>query len=207
MRYEDFKKSHMEAYPSLHPDEADLLDHMFLCPGNGLEWSNGELIDCVTGGVDSPEGIVEMARLHARAFFVNQIESEKSREDDGFGIRAESIKYWERELEDLDLDVSSLQEKEWQRRRNYLSEEFTKEDANHCWFLNGDGTIGTVIKMSSYSRINSVPDDIKPDWLQAVRRLIDLTKTNRFRFETEETSDAFKKVELTLESRFPRTAP
>lgn len=142
MDWARFKAVHMARYPSLFPDEEDLLDHTFFTIGNGLEWVNGQLTDGEEDTTTSLEQIRDAA-YQKEVEFAASIHSTAHRPR---GI-AEAAAY----------------ERAWRIR-------MIKADvAGEHWALDKSGkkVIRRIYPLCQYSRITQIPDDVQLDWLQA----------------------------------------
>lgn len=173
MRYEKTKQLAMKHYPRLYLTEADFLDHMLFGYGNGYEWFNGELCQLT---VDRSGNTKELSvrQLNARN---EEHRAHMKAMSDRFNSGRDEIKQYLREagradlIEDDDPYFES-RENEIKSRARYCSE----TQKNPCWFK-VEGTARDVFgktmrQMCEYSRIVCMPDDIKPDWLDAAERAI-----------------------------------
>lgn len=215
MNYRDFKRSSMAAFPSQYTDEADLLKHALLGIGTGLAWKNGELRDYLTN-IEDPEKNIRKHKAGMLAFYKRQLESEVKttpklspemrKEYKKAGLKPrEPGEFWKECIADLKKPVKQMQKKELASRLKTVKER--QPSPTDCWVLNDDGTVGSYIEAPQFVKcpLQEIPDDIKPDWLAAVRRFFDLLRTRRFRFkDPRKDAQTIFAIELELNKRFPR---
>jgi hypothetical protein len=185
MDYETTKNAKMEAYPSLYADEIDVLHHLFFVNGNGYEWINGELSD----GSNTAEELIK----HAKEFRIEHIKTDiYIAEQEG---NDKEVEYLKNRLEYvMSADYVAEERKKNEEYRRSLIERGDKS----CWYICGGDQIGrTIYPICQYARILHIPDDVKPDWLMAARKAIELTKTSAFRL-TKEDEEWIAKAEESL---------
>ena len=174
--YKETLEATMIAYPRLFLTEADYLCQAFFTIGNGLRWIDGELSD------GRPlEVMIEEARKNRE--YTNKIYSdtfESLRED---GEEIPEIEVYETGNVEID------QAKELKSREAFIEEGF-----DDGWYKNEDGTLGRPIyPISQFSKIMNLPDDIKPDWLEAAEKTVALCYTPVFKL-TENDWKCIKEV-------------
>lgn len=161
MNYADTLQHCYEAYPTLFPFEEDVLDHLFFVIGNGYSWINGELVD------NDYEPAITIRRRDKERI-KRQIDSFQSIREDEMNEQKSYIKERLKELRaELKLGYKKFQSIEILRRHKEAEKE------NSSYFINADGLLGRKIyPLCDYSKIVNLPDDIKPDWLEAAKRAI-----------------------------------
>jgi hypothetical protein len=190
MNVKDTVKRSLLLYPSVSVNALAVYEHLFCTNGNGYEWKNGELVEITTTDyTDSPVGnvptmqqaIEKSLQFHLRESIdmlgfartrceMNCITSGKSEdeitEDDVVNEYNRSLYVDISEDVDLifkteerlnDFDVPTL---------DRYPEIFMK---NYEFRLYG---------ICEYSKLCNLPDDIKPDWLDAAERMLDFIKTH-----------------------------
>lgn len=161
MKYKETKETLMEAYPSLFLYEADVLHHLFFVIGNGYEWENGELV----GRNMKKEDLIKEARESNRRFLLDSFNWAKNNDSEPSFFE----NYYKKELALLDDPdyVKKKRRRELKRRKLWIEE-------SHA-FRCPDGRIGRQIyPLCEYSCIMTLPSDIKPDWLKAARKALQL---------------------------------
>ena len=67
-------------------------------------------------------------------------------------------------------------QRELEQRRWYVENGF----GARCWFLREDGSIGIVLyPMCRFAKILHIPNNVKPDWLKAAVRALEVAETFR----------------------------
>jgi len=150
--WERYKAVSMAQYPSLFPEEADLLDHTFFTNGNGLEWYKGQLIDVLHP--DEPNKSVE----------------EYAKQGYKHRQKRSTINGWTHSEYDSP-DQATARALELERRVHYVKKGFYGDSCR----LSADGKlIRKIYPICQYSRIMSLPDDIQQDWLEAAWAVLSL---------------------------------
>lgn len=210
MNYETTLRVMMDSYPSLHATELDALDQLFFTTGNGYEWENGELVSCDDDPSLPPDEVIRQTRVYNR------------KQDADMLLRLLDSMEQEKELlSHLSGDVARTYAEGMLQRAADLKEEARANQADNpeldraleikkrlrciakdestCFFVLPDGSMGRVIRLSQYSDILHVPEDVKPDWLAAAKKAIALTKTHG-RIEPG-SEEYFKQAEALLAQR------
>jgi hypothetical protein len=160
MKYSEELRLMMTYFPRSNLTEEDVLHHLFFVNGNGYEWVNGELV-CYRSE--------EEAKAHYDDFVAKDIEKSKEYAD-RYGDEAAWRYYGDTPEE--------TKEKELAYRKSFAKPlgEGNKED---CWFILPDGRMGHYMyPISQYAKILHVPDDVKPDWLEAAFRAIEMAESD-----------------------------
>ena len=151
-----------DRYPALFKERADVLNQLFCTNGCGYEWVNGEL-------VDYQRSTTEIARLQTR------LVDGKAHQYNKLSLRAEAKYYHEfRTKNDMYSDCSD----EMRKRLEALDEEYFnslpddvyyKKSRKYRWYFYIDIPGREHIDLhEKYVHLFNYPDDIKPDWKNAI---------------------------------------
>jgi hypothetical protein len=156
-------------YPTLFKERADCLDHLFCAIGNGYEWVNGELID---GSCDITQEYVD--RLSSR------LVDGKAHQYCRLSLRAEAQRYekeriaegwydeWKSRHPDVDIEKLKLVH---QQIIDKLPDDVYYKESNRkkrwYFYINVPGREGIDFHQK-YAYLFNYPDDIKPDWKDAI---------------------------------------
>ncbi len=172
MNYETTKNLMMDAYPSLFPEEADALHHLFFVLGNGYDWVGGELTENYsdpTGVSPTPAEIIEECKIRRREFL--------KRTQKQFGDLGGASEYLEKELRIIETSPAEQRQHELRRRKlDYRRK---------------------MYPICEYSRILHLPEDIKEDWLEAATKALGLA--NGLFETTEEDREWLSKAAQIIE--------
>lgn len=178
MKYEKVKELSFRHYPRLYLHEDDLLLHLFFTNGNGYTWFNGELVYLTYDSDDNPrpiteEELVEQNNRHREQMYQDSIKLEKERDliwDEIFPNKPNPHKntdpYYESQEEEI----------------KYRESSFKLKPEVQCWYrVEGSerNRFGHIVR-SIYepgARVMHLPDDIKPDWLDAADKAIHLAES------------------------------
>lgn len=140
-----------DKYPSLFRRRWEVLNHLFCVIGNGFEWVNGELVE---KGERKIKNYVPLLK-------------------DGEAYRSE---------ESIREQVSKENKKmdEWIIKHNQEYEKLGISHLINTW--PGEKTEKEIAKtynvefypLSEYSAIFNIPEDIKPDWLEGIKEVVNL---------------------------------
>jgi hypothetical protein len=150
----------IRAYPSLYACRTDVLHQWFCVNGNGMEWQGGRL---VTGYHERPRTLDE--------------------------IIAEGTGWMRERLEDPIMSGTSHESQFRARMRALIAKtemelRFRYENADDLALVPWDGTIRRspglesdfaprpIYPLCEYACMNTVPDDVDPEYLAAVREMI-----------------------------------
>ncbi len=148
----------IRTYPSLYRCRTDVLHHFFCVNGNGMEWVSGELISSYEEPVRTLDDILHDERAAV----------------------AERMDF----LRGFEIDADRNKQVEARARAKVLYENtvlrYRFENADDLAHVQWDAIpIGETLAhpkpiypLCDYARMNAVPDDVKPDWLAAVREMI-----------------------------------
>jgi hypothetical protein len=170
-----------KCYPTLYINELDVLDQLFFTIGNGYEWRNGQI--CHSGVSLKQEYIfVKNRRCDENVRYQKQFDESKQRFLD-FLAKANlepSIEYLESVFEPETDDWQLEQQKEYEKRMKYAKDPVKWR--NDCYFLDANGNLLCKVYPISekHSFIMNIPDNVKPDWLEAAKKTIQYCDEGKF---------------------------
>ena len=128
-------------YPSIFPDKSACYRHLFLVNGNGYEWIDGELVDVCPSktGPDFKNENEEVERQHGDCHYRSESMDNRIRLD----VRRYNMLI-QFALDNIDMIM----------------------DSEHVEFKSD---IFVTYSGWEFCKLMQMPDDIKPDWLEAVR--------------------------------------
>jgi hypothetical protein len=161
--YEETKARMMRQYPTLFPSEAQVWHHLFFVIGNGYEWDGGELIACRERSDE--EVFRDRARRHLSMYkraeeFDDSMAALLDHEDPEVAAIAVRAK---RRAEATHKVRSLAKRKGLAMAGRWLTEQEAKDARPEP---------ETLYPLCEYARILHVPDDVKPDWLDAAKRAL-----------------------------------
>jgi len=196
--YADTRDMLLMTYPTLYIDETDVLHSLFFLAGTGFKWEDGELVSWVP----SFEEEAGIAKRSQRVHVERMIQCEEILEKIAPGTSM--LGYWQDRLADiLTGDQETYAAKERERERDNRYEVIDSDRGNDCWFLLNDGeTIGRVMspRINEWVNILRIPEDVKPDWLEAAQRALEWAQSPACRTTAEDQKWLRKAAEL-LRSR------
>lgn len=181
MNVQDTVKKMLMLYPSITLNALDAYEHLFCVIGNGYEWKDGELVelcDPEDAGVPTlQKAIYKVLRrklldnpaisLEAAMFVLNQ-----KGDDEKDNTKQCIEELFKRTYKSLNEDLSLIFRTE-ERMNDF--EPHTAErypEVRHIWPVN-------IYELCEYSEMCCLPDDIKPDWLEAAEKMYGFVKTHR----------------------------
>ena len=170
MSFRDHLRKIMITYPSLFTAPVCVYDHIFLAAGNGYSWKDGELVyDDEYSLCNTTEESIEKIKNYYFEL-VKEIHVNHSRVDDTFNnivdrYIKESTKYIHNilNIEDIldDLSIPDMCE--------YSLNEVRKSEFKFC-------------ELSKYSAIANIPDDVRYEWIKAIKDFVDILDKNTEKF-------------------------
>lgn len=163
MTVENTLRRSLLTFPSIFANALAVYDHLFCTNGNGYEWENGELVEICGFGYDTVEDAVK-GLLHSS--LVNEFNGSDSltrlliRDAEHIGIPILKVK--NRRIcryVDMIYDIDN-------RMKDFSipdDEEIKKRVKDYKWSL---------YPICKYAQICNIPDDVKPDWLEACDRMM-----------------------------------
>ena len=167
-------------FPMLFPNALSAYDHLFCVVGNGYEWKDGELVHTSKISKRFRNMTVKDAVLALLKEDLVDEWKDKNSTTRRFAKAYEPLddlsNYIAKNGEDVIESVKSIFDIEKRMkdfsipkyRRQYFKDEFK------------------FYPISKYSAICNIPDDVQPDWLNAIIRLIDVMDANPERVEDPE---------------------
>lgn len=157
-----------DSFPTLFIERADCLNHLFCAIGNGFAWQGGELVYC-----DYTEKEMETFEKH----LVNG----KAYQHNKMTLRDVSRSYAEERIAkkkflfaDNEIDERRITEK----RLLEIPECYYKHPRNERWyFYYPDGTIHYC---KQFAYLFNFPEDIKPDWMDAIEETKSLLREDGY---------------------------
>ena len=160
MTIKETVKENLLNYPLIFKNALDVYDHLFCTIGNGYEWKDGELV---------PKTKEQMVKTKAGAviyqiknFFTNKVTWSTVKLIGFFKTVKKNVKKTHMLVSRV-LDVD----------KNIV--DFSIKDDEDVF--NGFGQF-SFYPLCSYSAICKLPDDIKPDWLEAAKKMHEIMVAN-----------------------------
>ena len=174
MNLKDSVINSMREYPSISGNKLDVYDHLFLTIGNGYDWVNGELIDpynkrlnilSIEDAIDNlfnNESRIDLT-TDRMFFYIGELNK-------GEKVVKESLQY---DLKRYAQDVKTIINAEKLVNQNLF-------EIEPIISLDGLEPKCTLYPLSKYSAIMNIPDDIKPDWLNGIKELLEYLLNSEF---------------------------
>lgn len=192
------------AFSCIFPNRAAALDHLFMTIGNGYEWVNGQLVD-VCGEEDLPDLTASqaIAAIFARRYQDKQrkikweAEQERKRkaipptkreleEDAKLDAMIDEIVAEERKKQEADPEQYERIAAEREAEHKALLDQMAEDEKwEYCVPDNIDERLKNTNYTNwypayePYSNLVNFPDDIQPDWLDAIEETANLVLSNR----------------------------
>lgn len=174
MNYHDTVISNLLLYPGLFPSRLEVDNHLFAVIGNGYEWVDGELIEIVYN--PDRKGIDELNPYDA---IKKHITSEFLESSSGLKKQIEINELLKRDSP-LDLALTrkvnnilkmiDMTENVGERYNTYchIPDNIELSIIKRC----GEERSWRIYEISKYSALVNFPEDIKPDWKEALYNFI-----------------------------------
>ena len=159
MKFKDNLKYALLTYPGIFPNALKVFEHLFIVIGNGYEWKDGELVE-VCGAefcTNVEDAVVNNIKFHLMESN-NGILVNKKMDVSTFNNRVKRV------LKDCIIPIFHVDER---------MEDFTVPDYNERTDSNF-----SFYPISKYSYIYDIPDDVQPDWLAAIMKMIEILDAN-----------------------------
>ena len=174
MKLKDSVINSMREYPSISGNKLDVYDHLFLTNGNGYDWVNGELIEPSNekpNVISIEEAIDNLFNDEYRIdlttdrmfFFIGELNKEEK-------VVKESLQY---DLKRYAQNVKTIINAEKLVNQSLF-------EIEPIISLDGLEPECILYPLSKYSKIMNIPDDIKPDWLDGIKELMDYLLNSDF---------------------------
>lgn len=143
----------IRAYPIQYRCRTDVLHHWFCVNGNGMKWKKGRLVDDYKTKTKSIDAIIAVATDHLRV-------------SDCYGSAEISAKQRVR-IAKITSDLTFT----YNNAEDLASVSW---DSNGVFSrgASGDFPAKSIYPLCKYACMNSVPDDVNPEYLAAVREMI-----------------------------------
>ncbi len=174
MNLKDSVIKSMREYPSISGNKLDVYDHLFLTIGNGYYWVNGELIEpsnekpnviSIEDAIDklfNDESRIDLT-TDRMFFYIDELNK-------GEKVVKESLQY---DLKRYAQDVKTIINAEKLVNQSLF-------EIEPIISLEGLEPKCTLYPLCEYSDIMNIPDDIKPDWLEGIKELMDYLLNSEF---------------------------
>jgi hypothetical protein len=164
----------MREYPSISGNKLYVYDHLFLTIGNGYDWVNGELIEPSNekpNVISIEEAIDKLFNNESRIdlttdrmfFYIGEL-------NEGEKVVKKSLQY---DLVRYAQDVKTIVNAEKAVNQSLF-------EIEPIISLDGLEPECFLYPLSKYSKIMNIPDDIKPDWLDGIKELMDYLLNSDF---------------------------
>lgn len=170
------------AYPALFRNALEAYNHLFCVIGTGYEWKNGQLVDTIEHKTNQV--------LDYKNTVVENIRKQLSPRDVLFGgmlSKIDNYVYEETDVEVLKKKISETITKEIEFISEQIASEIISEDEvnrrlNDFSMLKTTRVIGDspwkVYPVSYYSALYTFPHDVKRDWLDGIKFMIEFIETH-----------------------------
>jgi hypothetical protein len=174
MNLKDSVIDSMREYPSISRNKLDVYDHLFLTNGNGYDWVNGELIEKYNerlNVISIEEAIDKLFNNESRIDFTTDrmfLYIEKLNK--GEKVVKESLQY---DLKRYAQDVKTIVNAEKAVNQSLF-------EIEPIISLDGLKPECFLYPLCEYSKIMNIPDDIKSDWLEGIKELMNYLLNSEF---------------------------
>ena len=181
MKVQDQLRKSLLNFPMLFPNALSVYDHLFCVIGNGYEWKDGEL-------VHSGEENKRFSNMTVKDAVLALLQEALV---DDWKDETSTVRQFAKAYEPLD-DLSNYIARHGENVVENVKGIFDVENRIKDFsiptfkglkFYNGEFKFYPI---SKYSAICNIPDDIKPDWLQAIIQFIDIMVANPDRVDDPE---------------------
>jgi hypothetical protein len=174
MNLKDSVIDSMREYPSISRNKLDVYDHLFLTNGNGYDWVNGELIEPSNekpNVISIEEAIDKLFNDEFRIDFTTDRMFLYIEElNKGEKVVKESLQY---DLKRYAQDVKTIVNAEKAVNQSLF-------EIEPIISLDGLKPECFLYPLCEYSKIMNIPDDIKSDWLEGIKELMNYLLNSEF---------------------------
>jgi hypothetical protein len=174
MNLKDTVIDSMREYPSISRNKLDVYDHLFLTNGNGYDWVNGELIEKYNerlNVISIEEAIDKLFNNESRIDFTTDrmflYIGELNKDEK---VVKESLQY---DLKRYAQDVKTIVNAEKAVNQSLF-------EIEPIISLDGLKPECFLYPLCEYSKIMNIPDDIKLDWLEGIKELMNYLLNSEF---------------------------
>jgi hypothetical protein len=166
MNLKDTMLQYIRLCPLNTKNKLDIYNQFFLVLGNGYEWNDGELVDVYGNNkILTIEEAIENELL------------------DEFNLTLFNRSV-NRNIRMYDISSSECKEKIRERLKRYYKNIQTilhaEDIINHNIVINEDKRDFDFYSLTTYSAIMNIPDNVKPDWLDGIKELMDYLLNSDF---------------------------
>lgn len=158
MSFEQQVKNAILTYPRIFPDALRVYEYIFLEIGNGYEWKDGKLIPIYDEMCTNKEQAVKRVLL--------QLCEE-----------LEILDFWG----DEDSYTKRLRERKISNAASFISTIYNVDELVNDLSIVDYGEDKMVFRISEYSAIANIPDNVQKDYLSAISMFIHIMVDNRDR--------------------------
>lgn len=170
MKFEDHLRACLLSFPSIYPTALRVYDHLFIVNGNGYEWIDGELVsdsDYCFNVEDAVVKNINFTLVENNAFLKRMMSVSDN-------ILEKTV---ERMIEESIKPLFHVEE----RMKDFTIPEWFNERGRHT-----DDNRFMFYDLSKYSKLYTIPDNIKDDWLKAAKKMVDILDKNPDKFKDRE---------------------
>lgn len=174
MNYHDTVIGNLLLYPNLYPGRLEVDNHLFATCGNGYEWIEGELVETIYN--PDKEGI---DKLNPYDTIKKHVKFEFLESSSGLKKQIEINELLKR---DSPFDLALTRKVNNVLKMIYMTEKANKRYDTYCHTPDvqeksiikrcGEEHSWKIYEISKYSRLVDFPEDIKPDWKEALYHFI-----------------------------------
>ena len=161
-----------DKFPKLFKNRADCYNRLFCEPGNGYEWSNGELVPKVVINRNyTPE---EVERVEAKC--IARFENGRAFQHKLMSIRDEKIASL---LDKLRADPNYAFKINWESIDNAPDDKYHMRERARRWYFYNDIS-NDVDFCADRVKLFNPPPDIKPDWAAAIEECKEMLREDGY---------------------------
>ena len=149
-----------DKFPKQFKNRADCYNRLFCMPGNGYEWDHGELVPIAVIEREYTPEEAERADSRCRARFVNG----RAFQHKLMSLRDEMIA---NVMDKLREDPSYAYKINWKAIDEAPDDVYHRRERARRWYFYNDVS-NEVDFCADRANLFNVPDDIQPDWAEAV---------------------------------------
>jgi len=162
MNFENTLKQCLLTYPSIYPNALYVYDHLFLTIGNGYEWKDGTLVSNENYCTNVEDAIVKNINF----MLVDNNEVLKRMMTHIDNALEKTVERLIRECVRPSFHIK-------ERMADFTVPDWYDENAPHK-----DFNKFAFYTLSKYSRLYTMPDDVKNDWLCAAKKMVKILEEN-----------------------------
>lgn len=177
--YEEELRRKQLMYPSMYPagSEDEVLHHLFFVLGNGYEWRNGELVDIYDDYTDtyllaniSENEVLEQESEAKAEQVINEMFSELGEERPP-KLTGEALRQRKIEFDEFIVGIGGTPYLDYDNPPEHL--------------VNAKKVSRKLYPICEFTKCFTMPSNVKPDWLAAARRALNVAR-NMIRTEEDD---------------------